>query len=95
MRQRLLTQSWPGRVLLAGMILLTIEVGLCLFDGDEHATSDSGASFDLCFGLAITSIAGVVPAFVSMHDVPVDPPYMVHAVPLRRLDPPPKSPALS
>ena len=77
------------------MILVTIGVGLCLFDGDEHETADSGASFDLCFGLAITSIAAVVLAFVSMHDVPVDPTYVVHAVPLRRLDPPPKSPSLS
>jgi hypothetical protein len=72
------------------MVLMTIAVGLCLFDDDEHGTADSGASFDLCFGLAITSIAAVVLAFVSMHDLPVDPPNMVDAVPLRRLDPPPK-----
>lgn len=95
MRQRLIMKSWPGRVILAAMVVATIAVGLCLFDGDEHGTADSGASFDLCFGLAITSIAAVVLAFVSMHDLPVDPPYVVHAVPLRRLDPPPKSPSLS
>ena len=74
------------------MVLMTIAVGLCLFDGDEHETADSGAAFDLCFGLAITSIAAVVLAFVSMHDLPVDPRNVVHAVPLRRLDSPPKSP---
>jgi hypothetical protein len=73
------------------MVVVTIAVGLCLFDGDEHETADRGASFDLCFGLAITSIAAVVLAFVSIHDLPVDPPYVVHAVPLRRLDPPPNS----
>ena len=95
MRQRLLLKSWPGRVLLAAMVLVTIAIGLCLFDGDEHETADSGASSDLCFGLAISPIAAVVLTFVSMHDVPVDPPYVVHAVPLRRLDPPPKSPSLS
>jgi hypothetical protein len=77
------------------MVVVTIAVGLCLFDGDEHETADHGASFDLCFGLAIISTAAVVLAFVSMHDLPVDPPYVVHAVPLRRLDPPPKSPSLS
>ncbi len=95
MKQRLFVKSRPGRVLLAAMVLVTIAGGLCLFDGDEHGTADSGASFDLCFGLAITSLAAVVLAFVSMHDLPVDPPYVVHAVPLRRLDPPPKSPSLS
>lgn len=94
MRQRLFVKSWPERLLVAAMVLVTIAVGLCLFDGDEHGTADSGASFDLCFGLAITSIAAVVLAFVSMHDVPVDPTYAIHAVPLRRLDPPPKSPSL-
>ena len=95
MRQRLFRKRWPGRVFLAAMVLVTIAVGLCLFDGDEHETADSGASFDLCFGLAITPTAAVVLAFLSMHDVPVDPPYVVHAVPLRRLDPPPKSPLFS
>lgn len=95
MRQRVLVKSWAGRVLLAAMVLATIAVGLCLFDGDEHGTAESGASFDLCFGLAITSGAAVVLAFVPMHDLPIDPPYVVHSVPLRRLDPPPKSPSLS
>jgi hypothetical protein len=95
MRQRLLVKSWPGRVLLAAMVVVTIAAGLCLFDGDEHETADHGASFDLCFGLAITSIAAVVLAFGSLHDLPVEPPYVVHAVSLRRLDPPPKFPSLS
>jgi len=95
MRQRLLVNCWPGRVLLAAMVLVTIAIGLCLFDGDEHETADHGACFDLCLGLAITSVAAVVLAFVSVHDLPGDPPYLVHEVPLRRLDPPPKSPSLS
>ena len=77
------------------MVLLTIAVGLCLFDGNEHGTADSGESFDLCFGLAITCIPAVVLAFVPIHGLPVDPPDVVHAVLLRRLDPPPKFPALS
>jgi len=95
MRQRLLVKSWFGRVLLVAMVFVTIAVGLCLFDGDEHGTAHSGACFDLCFGLAINSIGAVVLAFESMQDLPVDPSSVVHAVPLRRLDPPPKSPALS
>jgi hypothetical protein len=95
MRQRLVLKGWPGRVFLAAMVLMTIAVGLCLFDGDEHETADSGASFDLCFGLAINSIAAVVLAFVSVHDLPVDPRNVIYGVPLRQLDPPPKSPSLS
>ena len=77
------------------MVLTTVAVGFCLFDGDEHGTAGSCASFDLCCGLAINSIAAVVLAFVSMHDLPIDPRSVVHAVPLRRLDPPPKSPSFS
>jgi len=77
------------------MVLMTVAIGLCLFDGDEHGTAGGGASFDLCFGLAITCVAAVVLTFVSTHDLPLDPPYVVHAVPLRRLDPPPKSFPLS
>ena len=95
MRQRFRMQSWPGRVLLALMVLVTVAVGFCLFDGDEHGTGDTGASLDLCTGLAITSVAMIVLAFVSMHELSVDPPYVIHAVPLDRLDPPPKSPSLS
>jgi hypothetical protein len=95
MRQRLLLKSWSGRVFLAAMVLVTIAVGFCLCDGDEHGMTDSCASFDLCFGLAINSIAAVVLAFVSMQDLPIDPPSVVHAVLLRRLDPPPKSPSFS
>jgi hypothetical protein len=95
MRQRLLLKSWPGRVLLAAMVLVTIAVGFCLFDGDGHGMADSCASFDLCFGLAINSIAAVKLAFLSMHDLPVDALCVVPAVPLRRLDPPPKSPSFS
>lgn len=95
MRQRLLVKSWFGRVLLVAMVFVTIAIGLCLFDGDEHETAHNGACFDLCFGLAINAIGAVVLAFESMQDLPVDPPSVVHAVPLRRLDPPPKSLSLS
>jgi hypothetical protein len=95
MRQRLLLKTGLGESSSPPWSWSTIAVGFCLFDGDEHGTADSCASFDLCFGLAINSIAAVVLAFVSMHDLPVDPRSVVHAVPLRRLDPPPKSPSFS
>ena len=90
MRQRLRVCSWPGQVLLAAMVLMTLAAGLCLFDGDEHGTAGDGAPFDLCLGLAITSVPAVVLAFVAMHDLPFDAPDVVHVVALRGLDPPPK-----
>ena len=87
--------GWPGRVLLGLMVLVIVAVGLCLFHGDEHGSAHDGACLDLCSGLAITSVAMIVLAFVPIHELFVDPPYVVHAVPLHRLDPPPKSPSLS
>jgi hypothetical protein len=82
------------RVFLALMVLFTVGVGFCIFDADEHGSADDGASLDLCSGLAITSVAMIVLRFVPIHELSVDPPYVVHAVPLYRLDPPPKSPSL-
>ena len=82
-------------MLLAGMVVMILAAGLCLFDGDEHGTAGDGASFDLCLGLAITSVAAFILAFVTTYELPLDPPYVVHAVPLRGLDPPPKSVSLS
>jgi hypothetical protein len=95
MRRELLANSWAGQVGLVAMILVTAAVGFCLFDGDQHGTTHHGMSIDLCAGLAILSVAVTPVVFAQVHPVPVDPPYMVYAVFLHRLDPPPKSPSLS
>jgi hypothetical protein len=81
-------------MLVAAMVLVTLAVGFCLFDGDEHGTADDGASLDLCFGLALASIAVLMLELVPVHTLSVDPPYLARAVPRRRLDPPPKSSTL-
>ena len=92
MRENLGVNSRPARMLLVAMVLVAAGVGCCLFDGDHHGTLDS---LDLCSGLAIVSVAAIPLAFVPIYPLPIDRPYMVHAVPLHRLDPPPKSASLS
>ena len=94
MRQTFQVNRCPGRVLIAAMALLTLGIGFCLFDGDDHDAVDSVA-FDLCLGLAIVSIAVAVLTVVLVHSLVVDPPYVVHAISLHGLDPPPKSALLS
>jgi hypothetical protein len=94
MRQTFQVHRSSGRVLIAAMVLLTLGIGLCLFDVDDHHAAD-GVSFDLCLGLAIVSIAVVVLTVVLVHPLVADPRYVLHAVPLHRLDPPPRSAALS
>jgi len=95
MRENLGVNSRPARVLLVAMVLVAAGVGCCLFDGDHHGTLDNGPFLDLCSGLAIVSVAAITLAFVSIYPLPIDRRYVVHAVPLHRLDPPPKSASLS
>lgn len=84
--------GWPGQVLLITMVLLTLGVGLCLFDGDE---GDNGISVDLCAGLAMLSVATIILVIGLIHCLPIDKPAIAYAVSVRRLDPPPKRSLLS
>ena len=79
--------GWPGRVFLIAMVVLTLAVGLCLFDDEMNS--------DLCCGLAIFSVAVFLAALGPVYLLSSSPPSAVYAVALRRLDPPPKSPFLS
>lgn len=95
MRQALRVNTWPGSALVAAMVLLTLGIGFCLFDGDDHSAADDGVSFDLCIGLAVVSVSVVLLVFVLAHTLAIDPPYVLHVVPLHRPDPPPKAASLS
>lgn len=95
-----MAESWSGRALFVAMILVAGAAGFCLLGADEHGTAHHGTthhgmSLDLCAGLAIFSAAVTLAMFAQVYPVPVDPPYVVCAVSLHRLDPPPKSPSLS
>lgn len=90
MGTRLQVYKWSGRVLLLVLALLSVGAGLCLFDAHQHDGAD-GASFDLCLGFAIVSVGMVSFISVLIETMLLDPPLLLHAVPLHRLDPPPKS----
>lgn len=74
------------------MALLTLAVGLCLFDGDQM---DEGISVDLCQALAVFSTAVLVLTSVLIQLLSADPRTATCAAPVRRLDPPPKLSSLS
>jgi hypothetical protein len=95
MRGQVLVHSWSGRVLLLAMVVMAGAAGLCLCAVHAHGAADHGMSPDLCAGLVVFSVAVSLVVFAQVHPVPIDPPYVVYAVPLHRLDPPPKSPSLS
>ena len=88
MRDQLRTDAWVGRVFLVAMVVLTVVVGLCLFDDDDMCTN-------LCTGLAIFSVAIVLATLGAVQPLPGGPRCAVYVVSLQRLDPPPKSPFLS
>lgn len=92
MRRLFRMDGWPGQALLIAMMLLTLGVGLCLFDGDE---GDNGPSVDLCVGLAMLSVATVILVIGLIHLLPIDLPAIGYATSLYRLDPPPKRSVLS
>ncbi len=87
MRRLFRMDGWPGQALLLAMVLLTLGVGLCLFDGDE---GDNGMCVDLCLGLAMFSVVTVVLVIGLIHLLSIDLRTIAYSVSLHRLDPPPK-----
>ena len=92
MRRLFRMNSWPGQALLIAMVLLTLGVGMCLFDDDE---GEHGMSVDLCFGLAMFSVATVILVIGLIHLLRIDLPAIGYATSLYQLDPPPKRSFLS
>lgn len=92
MRRLFRMDGWAGRALLIALTVLTLALGLCLFDDDEMA---NGMSVDPCVGLAIFSVALVVLVVALVYPLSIDLPYTAYAVLLYRPDPPPKLPFLS
>ena len=88
MRHRVRLDGWLGRVFLIVMVVLTVVVGLCLFDDDEMCTN-------LCTGLAIFSVAMFLAILGAVQPLPSAPRCAVYVVSLHRPDPPPKSSFLS
>jgi hypothetical protein len=77
------------------LAVLTLAVGLCLFDDDGAGTHDHDVCRDLCGGFLASTLTVTLLALTALNPVLVESLRPVHAVTLRRLDPPPKSLQLS
>jgi len=90
MRSQLIA-SWPGRIGAVGLILLTLGIGFCLFDGDEFGPAGHGSAVDMCNGLALFSFAITLLALAAVGRISPRPAELVHIPSIRRLDPPPRA----
>lgn len=92
---RLRRRTWPWQVAVVALAVLTVAVGLCLFDDDGAGTDDHDISRDLCGGFLASALSVMLLAPTVLNPVLVESLRPVSAVTLRRLDPPPKSLPLS
>ena len=95
MTRRLRRKTWPWQAAVIALAVLTLAVGLCLFDDDGAGTDDHDISRDLCGGLLTSALTVTLLALTALNPVLVESLRVVSAVTLRRLDPPPKSLHLS
>ena len=84
-----LVAGWPGRIAAVGLILLTLGIGFCLFDGDEFG--GHGSALDVCNGLALFSLATMLVGPAALGRISPHPAAHVHVPSIRRLDPPPRA----
>ena len=92
---RLRRRTWPWQVAVVALAIVTVAVGLCLFDDDGAGTDDHAVARDLCGGVLVSLVTVTLLALTVLHPVLVASLGPVSAVTLRRLDPPPKSLPLS
>lgn len=95
MTRRLRRKTWPWQAAIVALAVLTLAVGLCLFDDDGAGTDDHDISRDLCGGLLAPALTLTLLALIALNPVLVESLRPVSAVTLCRLDPPPKSLHLS
>lgn len=86
-----LVAGWPGRIATVGVILLTLGIGLCLFDGDEFDPAGHVSPVDLCNGLALFSFAITLLALAAVGRIAPRSAEVVHIPSIRSLDPPPRA----
>jgi hypothetical protein len=91
MTRRLRRKTWPWRAAIVALAVLTLAVGLCLFDEDGAGKDDHDIARDLCGGLLAPALTLTLLALIALSPVLVESLPPVSAVTLRRLDPPPKS----
>lgn len=86
-----LVAGWPGRLAALGLVLLTLGIGLCLFDGDEFGPAGHVSPVHMCSGLALFSFGATLLALAAVGRVSPAPAELVYLPSIRRLDPPPRS----
>lgn len=89
MREFLRTHQRSGLLLALTLAILSVGVCFCLFTAHDHHAGHA-VSFDLCLGAALVAVAGMGFIWQLLHALPLDPPYVFHAVSLHTPDPPPK-----
>jgi len=95
MTRGLRSKTWPWQAAVVALAVLTLAVGLCLFDDDGAGTDNHDISRDLCGGFLASALTVMLLALTALNPVLVESLRPVSAVTLRRLDPPPKSLHLS
>ena len=88
-------RTWPWKAAAVALAVLTLAVGLCLFDEDGLGTDEHTLARDLCGGLLAAPLTVIFLALVATGRVLADSLRPVRVVTLRRLDPPPESLRLS
>lgn len=96
MSHRLRRRIWPRQIAALALAVLSLAVGLCLFDDDGSGTDQHAVARDLCSGLLVSSSLTVtLLALAGLNRVHFDSLHPVCVVSFRRIDPPPKSIHLS
>jgi hypothetical protein len=88
-------RTWPWHVAAVTLAVLTLAVGLCLFDGDEAGPDNHAGVPDLCAGLLASVLTVTLLPPTAMSQVLSESLRPISVVTLRGLDPPPRSVHLS
>jgi acyl-CoA synthetase (AMP-forming)/AMP-acid ligase II len=89
MREFLRVHQRSGLLLVLALAILSVGACFCPFNAHDHHASHA-VSFDLCLGAALVAVAALGFISLLLHALPLDPPYVFHAVSLHTPDPPPK-----
>ena len=90
MRHQLIVGTWPGRLAIIAVALLTLAIGFCFFDGSEHGLLRHAHSPDPCTSLALVSAAIALLGLTAKWEMSMSPARPVYATSPRRLTPPPR-----
>ena len=83
-------RAWAWKGAAVALAVLTVGVGLCLFDGAD-GSDDHAVARDLCGGLLAALLTVTLLALMALSRVPMESLRPVPVVTARRLDPPPES----